>query len=143
MAKAEFKMPDDFLQKVSQLSEKTDKIIPLVLEAGGEVAIKKLRDNLNAVVGKDTKYSSLSTGELSEALGITPARMDKDGNFNVKVGFSEPRSNGDRNAKIANILEYGKYGQPPKPFLKLAKNQSKKPVIEVMKATLEEEIKKL
>jgi len=143
MAKAEFKMPDDFLQKISQLSEKTDEIIPLVLEAGGEVALGKLRDNLNAVVGKDTKYPSQSTGELSETLGISHARMDKDGNFNVKVGFSEPRSNGDSNAKIANILEYGKHGQPPKPFLKLTKTQSKKPVVEVMKATLEEEIKKL
>lgn len=149
MAKANFKMPDDFLQKVSKLGDKTDKIIPVVLEARGEVALEKLRNNLNSVVGKDTKYPSQSTGELSKALGISPALMDKDGNFNIKVGFSEPRSDArnpggsDSNAKIASVLEYGKHGQPPKPFLKRAKTQSKKPTVEAMKATLEEEIKKL
>ena len=74
---------------------------------------------------------------------MSPAKMDNDGNFNVKVGFSEPRSDGVSNAKIANILEYGKHGQPPKPFLKPAKTASQKPTIEVMKAKLEEEIENL
>lgn len=134
-------MPDDFLRKVSALGEKTDEIIPHVLEAGGEVALEKVRDNLREVVGRDTKYPSRSTGELEAALGLSPAKMDKDGNFNVKVGFSEPRPGGsDSNAKIANILEYGKHGQPPKPFLKPAKTQARKPSIEAMKEKLEEEI---
>lgn len=140
MAKVDFKMPDDFLRKVSALGEKTDEIIPRVLEAGGEVALEKVRDNLREAVGRDTKYPSRSTGELEAALGLSPARMDKDGNFNVKIGFSEPRSNGESNAKIANILEYGKHGQPPKPFLKPAKTQARKPGIEAMKEKLEEEI---
>jgi hypothetical protein len=59
--------------------------------------------------------------------------MDRDGNFNVKVGFSEPRRDGDSNAKIANIIEYGKHGQPPKPFLKPAKTASRSAAIEAMK----------
>jgi hypothetical protein len=66
--------------------------------------------------------------------------MDRDGNFNVKVGFSEPRRGGDSNAKIANIIEYGKHGQPPKPFLKPAKTASRNPAIEAMKKKLDEEI---
>lgn len=140
MAKVDFKMPDDFLRKVSALGEKTDEIIPRVLEAGGEVALEKVRDNLREVVGKDTKFPSRSTGELEAALGLSPAKMDQDGNFNVKVGFSEPRSDGESNAKIANILEYGKHGQPPKPFLQPAKTQARKPGIEAMKQKLEEEI---
>ena len=140
MAKINFKMPDDFLRKVSALGEKTDEIIPRVLEAGGEAALEKVRDNLREAVGRDTKYPSRSTGELKAALGLSPARMDKDGNFNVKVGFSEPRLDGDSNAKIANILEYGKHGQPPKPFLKPAKTQARKLSIEAMKQKLEEEI---
>lgn len=149
MAKAEFKMPEDFLLKVSRLADKTDEILPRVLEAGGEVALDKVRDNLSAVVGRNTQYPSRSTGELEQSLGLTPAKMDKNGNYNVKVGFSEPRSDarspggGDSNAKIANILEYGKHGQPPKPFLKPAKTASRKPAIEAMKAKLEEEIENL
>jgi HK97 gp10 family phage protein len=142
MAKVDFRMPDDFLRKVSALGEKTDEIIPRVLESGGEVALEKVRDNLESVIGRDTKYPSRSTGKLASALGLSPAKMDKDGNFNVKVGFSEPRPDGESNAKIANILEYGKHGQPPKPFLKSAKSQARRPGIEAMKEKLEEEIEK-
>jgi len=53
--------------------------------------------------------------------------------------FAEPRSDGGSNAKIANILEYGKHGQPPKPFMKPAKSQSKNAAIEAMKAKFESE----
>ena len=140
MAKCNFNMPDDFLLKVSRLAEKTDEIIPKVLEVGGEVVLTKVKSNLQSVVGNNTKLESRSTGQLISALGVTPAKQDKEGNFNVKVGFDEPRNNGESNAKIANILEYGKSGQPPKPFLKPAKTQSKKSCIEAMKNKLESEL---
>ncbi len=143
MAKVTMKMPEDFLLKVSQLNDKTDEIIPRVLKAGGEVVLDKVKSNLNSAVGRDTKYPSRSTGELSAALGISPALQDRDGNHNVKVGFSEPRRDGSSNAKIANIIEYGKSGQPAKPFLKPAKSTSRKPCIEAMKAKLEEEVNQI
>lgn len=143
MAKVTMKMPEDFLQKVSRLNDKTDEIIPRVLKAGGEVVLDKVKSNLNSAVGRDTKYPSRSTGELSAALGISPALQDRDGNHNVKVGFSEPRRDGSSNAKIANIIEYGKSGQPAKPFLKPAKSTSRKQCIETMKAKLDEEVNKI
>jgi len=143
VARASFKMPEDFLLKVSKLNEKTDDILPKVLEAGGEVMAKKVKSNLSSVIAKNTKLPSRSTGELIGALGVSPALIDRNGNYNVKVGFSEPRSDGDSNAKIANILEYGKSGQRPKPFLKPAKSSGKKACIEAMKEKLEEEIKKI
>ena len=140
MAKAEMKMPEDFLQKISRLGDKTDEIIPKVLEAGGKVVLDKVKSNLSSVVGKNTKIESRSTGELESALGLSPTLMDRNGNFNVKVGFSEPRRDGGSNAKIANILEYGKSGQLPKPFMKPARTQSKSACIETMKAKLQEEV---
>ena len=143
MAKVTMKMPEDFLLKVSQLNEKTDEIIPRVLKAGGEVVLDKVKSNLNSVVGRDTKYLSRSTGQLAAALGLSPALQDRDGNHNVKVGFSEQRRDGSSNAKIANIIEYGKSGQPAKPFLKPAKSTSRKPCIEAMKAKLDEEVNKI
>lgn len=143
MAKVTMKMPEDFLLKVSRLNDKTDEIIPRVLEAGGEVVLDKVKSNLNSAVGRDTKYPSRSTGELAAALGVSPALQDRDGNYNVKVGFSEPRRDGSSNAKIANIIEYGKSGQPAKPFLKPAKSSSRKPCIEAMKAKLDEEVNRI
>jgi HK97 gp10 family phage protein len=143
MAKVDFKMPEEFLLKVSRLAEKTDEIIPKVLEAGAEVVYDKVKSNLSSVVGKNTKVESRSTGELESALGVSPAKQDRDGNFNVKIGFAEPRSDGGSNAKLANILEYGKHGQPPKPFLKPAKSRSKDACIGAMTSKLESEIGKL
>ena len=143
MARSSFKMPEDFLLKVSTLAEKTDEIIPKVLEVGGEVVKAKVKANLQATVGSDTKLSSRSTGELIDALGVTPAGVDRDGNYNVKVGFDEPRKDGESNAKIANILEYGKSGQLAKPFLKPAKSASRHACIEAMKRKLDEEISKI
>lgn len=140
MAKAQIKMPEEFLLKVSRLADQTDVIIPKVLEAGGEVVLSKVKSNLSSVVGSDTKKKSRSTGELERSLGLSPAKQNRDGNWDVKIGFAEPRSDGDSNAKIANILEYGKSGQPPKPFLKPARTQSKSACIETMKSKLQEEV---
>ena len=143
MAKATMKLPEDFLLKISKLGEKTDEIIPRVLEAGGQVVEAKVKSNLQSIIGRDTQEESRSTGELIKALGVSPALMDKDGNFNVKVGFSEPRLDGKSNAMIAGVLEYGKSGQPPKPFLKPAKSASRKACIETMKQKLEKEVESI
>ena len=143
MAKVTMKMPEDFLLKVSRLNDKTDEIVPRVLKAGGEVVLDKVKSNLNSAIGSDTKYPSRSTGELAAALGLSSALQDRDGNHNVKVGFSEPRRDGSSNAKIANIIEYGKSGQPAKPFLKPARTTSRMPCIEAMKAKLDEEVNRI
>lgn len=138
------KMPEDFLLKVSRLNEKTDEILPRVLEAGGQVVLERVKSNLSAVIGKGTKIPSRSTGELVGALGLSAAKPKRDGSgWDIKVGFAEPRSDGDSNAKIANILEYGKHGQPPKPFLKPAKTQSRKACVETMKSKLDEEVRRI
>ena len=143
MAKVDIKMPDEFLEKLSKLGTQTDEISERVLDAGGEVVLVKIRSNLSSVVGRDTKVESRSTGELERSLGMSKARVDRNGNHNIKIGFAEPRSDGGSNAKIANILEYGRHGQPAKPFLKPAKSSSKSACEAAMKQKLEEEISKL
>ena len=140
IAKVKWDMPTDFLNRISALGSKTDEIVPRVLAAGGAVMLARVRSNLQAVIGRRTKYKSRSTGELVSALGVSGARLDRDGNYNVKLGFAEPRRDGESNAKIANIIEYGKHGQPAKPFLKPAISASKAEVIQTMVSKLEEEI---
>ena len=140
MAKCDFKLPDEFLEKVSRLGSDFDRVAEDMLKAGGRVVLEATQATLSASVGKDTKEPSRSTGELERSLGLSPVKMDKDGNFNIKIGFSEPRSDGESNAKIANILEYGKHGQPPKPFLKPAKSKSKTACLKAMEDTFEKEV---
>ena len=141
MAKVKVEMPEEFLRKLSLLGSKTDEIAGRVLEAGGEVVLAKVRSNLSSVIGSGTKYDS--TDELERSLGLTPPLVDRDGNHNIKVGFAEPRSDGGSNAMLANIIEYGKNGQPAKPFLKPAQTSSRKACTSAMIRKLEEEVEKL
>ena len=143
MAKAEVQLPEELLTRLSQLGAKSDEIAEKMLEAGGEVLLSRVKSNLAGVIGKGTKYPSESTGELERSLGLSPAKLDRNGNHNIKVGFSEPRADGSSNARIDNIIEYGKHGQPAKPFLKPAKSASKAAVIEAMKQIFEQEVSKL
>ena len=143
MAKVDVKMPEDFLLKLSRLGDKTDEICEKALNAGGEVVLAKVKSNLSSVIGKDTKTDSRSTGELEKSLGLSRVLIDDNGNANIKIGFKEPRSDGESNAKIASIIEYGKQGQPPKPFLKTARTSSKKACVKAMVETLEQEVKNL
>ncbi len=129
--------------KISRLGSDFDRVADSVLQAGGEVVLAKVRSNLSAVIGSGTKYDSRSTGELEQSLGLSPVKLNREGNHDIKIGFSEPRSDGGSNAKLANILEYGKHGQPAKPFLKPAKSASKAECIRVMDQTLKEEVEKL
>lgn len=136
MAKCTYKLPEDLLKKLSTLGSKMDEISEVVLEAGGEVVLDKVKSNLEG------SLSGESSGELVSSLGRSGVRIDRNGNSNIKIGFSEPRKDGSSNAMVANIIEYGKHGQPAKPFLKPAKSSSKKQCIEVMTKKLEEEINK-
>lgn len=140
MAKVTVKLPEDLLIKFSKLASNSDAVAQKVLEAGGEVVLAKVRSNLSSVIGSGTKYDSRSTGELERSLGLSSVKLDRNGNHNIKVGFSEPRSDSESNAKIANIIEYGRHGQPAKPFLKPAKSSCKTACLEKMKQVLESEV---
>lgn len=89
MARCTMKMPEEFLLKISRLGNKTDDVCGRVLNAGAEVVLKKVRTNLRNVIGNDTKTQSRSTGELERSLGVSPVLSDKNGNLNIKIGFSE------------------------------------------------------
>ena len=108
MASIKFKMPDDFLDKIKNLGNHTDEVITKVLQAGAEVVESEMRSNLQGVIGKGTKEPSQSTGQLLASLGTANVMQDRDGVFNVKVGFAENRNDGKSNAMIASVLEYGK-----------------------------------
>ena len=137
MAKCTAKLPEDLLKKLSRVGDNMDKIAESALTAGGNVVLSKTKSNLESMV------KGTSTGQLVNALGLSPVLLDRNGNYNIKVGFDEYRSDGSANAMVANIIEYGKHGQPAKPFLKIAKSSSKKECEETMARKIEEEIKKL
>jgi len=137
MAKMTFSLPKDLQIKLSKLGDKTNEICEKVLEAGGEVVLKQVKSNLH------TSLSGKSSGQLEQSLGMSPVRLNRDGNFDIKIGFSENRNDGKSNAMLASVLEYGKHNQPPRPFMKPAQTQSKRAAIAAMENALNEEINKL
>ena len=139
MARVTIKMPTEFMDQLAKAAEKTDAAIPKALEAGGKVVFETMKANLRSAIGRDTKYPSRSTGKLLAALGVSPVKLNDEGNYDVKVGFSEGRGDAN-NAMLGNLLEYGKHGQPPKPFLKRTKSSSQAPCIEAMQSVLKEEL---
>ena len=139
MAKISIRMPTAFMDQLAKASEKTDTAIPKALEAGGKVVFEKMKSNLSSAIGRNTKNKSRSTGKLLAALGVSPVKVNDGGNYDVKVGFAEGRGDAN-NAMLANLLEYGKSGQPPKPFLKRTKSSSQAPCIEAMQYVLKEEL---
>ena len=151
MAICKVKLPDEIYKAIEKLSDKTDKVIESTLKAGGKVVLDAMKKNLRQSIKDSPKRS---TGELVDSLGMTKVRVNKRGIQNIKIGFNEPRRKQYvakkkrsyytiTNALIANVLEYGKSGQEPRPFVCRAKSQSRKPCIEAMKKTFDEEIKKL
>ena len=144
---------DDLQKKIDRLGKHTDEILGKAMEAGAQAALPAVRQNLESAIG-NTKEKSRATGELVASLGTSPAKVDSEGKTNVKIGFNEPRrvqtvAKGKRsyytatNAMIANVLEYGKSGQPPRPWLKRSKTQSKKLFEQKAQEVLDKEVEKL
>ncbi|MDQ0154154.1 HK97-gp10 family putative phage morphogenesis protein [Robertmurraya andreesenii] len=144
MARAAVKMPDAFLERISKLNNRFDEIVPRVLEKGAEPVIQKAKTNLAARIGQGTKESSQSTGELLASLETTRPTQNANGDWNLRVGVPTTKdSKGVSNALKAAVLEYGKSGQPPRPWLKPTKSATRKACVEAMEKALEKEIEKL
>ena len=150
MAKCEVEIPNDIYQMIQKLNSNREEILTSTLETGGEVVLNAVRSNLNRAIRNS---SNRSTGELKNSLGMSPVKLNSRGIYNVKIGFSEPRRKQYTakkkrsyytitNSLIANVLEYGKSGQSPRPFMRPAKVMSEKACIQAMRAKFDEEIKK-
>ena len=143
MAKVQITLPTEMEKKLVVLQGRSEVIIKNMLEAGGEEAVRHVRSSLVAVIGKNTTRKSRSTGELERSLGSSPPLLNSKGVWDTKIGFRESRPGNATNAKVANILEHGRQGQPPRPFLAPARTRSKKPLTEVMEKVFKREVERL
>ena len=143
MARAQIKLPNDFIDALDSASSLIDNSAEQVLKAGANIVEPRMRSNLSAAIGSSTKQPTRSTGQLAKALGTTPVKVNSHGNYNVKIGFAENRDDGRANALIANVLEHGRSNQPAKPFLAPTRSQTKRAAITAMKQTLAARIQQM
>ena len=143
MATVTIKLPDEFMNQLSEFDSRLEDIFTKSLEAGAEIAEKQAKANLKAVIGSGTKFPSKAAGELLGALGTSPVKRSSLGGFDIRVGFAEPRKDGESNEMVANIIEYGKKGQAAKPFMKPAEDATKSKVKAKMEETFKAEAEKI
>lgn len=133
MAKAEILFPSGFLEAVDSLENGFPALAEEMLDAAGAVIEAEMKKRLEGVI---EDVDGRSTGDLVAALGVSPVKVDRDGNYNIKVGFREPRRDGQVNALIANVIEHGiklEYGsskRAAKPFLKPTRSAARRPAVD-------------
>ena len=151
---AVIRFDNDFSKKLAALGAHSDETLEKAMAAGAEAALPTVRECLQSVIGRGNKYPDRSTGEMVNSLGTSPVKVDSKGVVNVKIGFNEPRKRqytskktGKRtettNGLIANVLENGKHGQPPRPWLKRAKTQATKVFRAKAQEIIDKEVEKL
>lgn len=143
MARVDVRLPNKFIDSLTQVSNVVEDNAEQILDAGAGVVEPRMRANLTAAIGSSTKEPSRSTGQLLAALGTTSVKVNSRGVYNVKVGFAENRDDGRSNALIANVLEHGRSNQAARPFLAPTRSQTRKPATEAMKQALKAVIERV
>lgn len=136
MATIRFKVGDEYAQKLSRIEKYADEIAKKAIAEGAGVIADKVRSNMNAVL------SGKSSGDMQNSMGISPPKQDKDGNWNVKIGFDGYDRKGTSNALKATVIEYGKKSQPAKPFVKPAVTSTRSSALQKMRDVIDAETKK-
>lgn len=142
MSTVTIKLPDEFMNQLSEFDSRLEDVFTKSLEDGAEIVENQVRANLQGVIGRGIKTKSRTTGQLLGALGTSPVKPTSKG-YDIKVGFAETRKDGESNEKISNILEYGKKGQAAKPFMKPAEDATKSKVKAKMEETFKAEAEKI
>jgi len=141
MAKAEVLFPSGFLEAVDSLDNGFPAVAEDMLEAAGDVILPEFRKRLEGVIDN---VDDRSSGQLVDMLGLSPVKVDRDGNYNIKAGFIEARDDGKINALIANVIEHGireEYGSSKrgaKPFLRPTQQAARRPAIEAARRAFDQ-----
>lgn len=142
MAVCEFMGGEEFMIKLSRLETDVNEIVKKAIYAGAKVVADAMAVNLKNVLSEE------ATGELAEAMGITPITL-LNGSWTAKVGFDGYDSNGVAFQLIARAIESGtktpegKKKMTKRPFMRKTMNQTRKQVEEVMKKVIDEETQKI
>lgn len=135
MARMTFQASEDYASRLSKLAAHTDGIAKKAIFRGADILADEIRANLHGILSPD------ATGDLENALGITPIERDAQGNWNAKIGFDGYDRNGTPNQLKARVLESGTTKHKKHGFVRKAVNAKKQAAIAEMGKVIETEIK--
>jgi len=136
MASAAFMLDEDFAIKLSSLDTDINEIAKKAIYAGAKIVADAMKVNLESVLSDE------ATGQLVEALGITPIGM-MGSEWSAHIGFDGYDRDGVAFQLIARVLESGTSTRQKKPFVRKTMNQTKTKVAAAMQAVVEEEYTKI
>ncbi len=163
MAKMTVKLGDALVHGFETAGREMDAIAQAALRAGAAEVYGEAQSRLAEALSRSRKGPKRGSGELRSALGISPMSITKQGAYDIRVGFREPRRKqpGKRvgrsrkgggyyvatNAMVANILEHGHKGrlggQEAAPWWEPGLKSSRKKAQEAIQKTVEDRLSEI
>jgi len=139
VARVKVDLPDEYIRKLNELGNKVDGAAERILLAGANAVMPEFIQNANRVIGHNTKYKSRTKGNLIKSITTSHYKISKYGNYYIRLIF-DGEQDGISNNDLAYIIEYGKSGQPAKPFIEVTKRKTWKQCNAAMLAQLKKEL---
>lgn len=143
---------EDLIKKIGALGVNSEKIAKKAVKAGAQPVADEIRKNLEANIA-DPSYAGVgdkgsfdwkkekSSGDLLNSLGISPVSTDKNGDVNVKIGFSGYDRKGVANKLKARAMESGTSKLRKRPFVRPAVNRTRQKSKAAMIAEYDRQVK--
>lgn len=128
MATLELDGLDELNEAFRRMGEVPDSVKTEALNKMGNIAFARIRREGDSMGVRDPE----SDVHILDKMKLTKPKLTKEGGY-ADVTFSGTRQRGktrERNAAIAFINEYGKRGQPARPFIGNAMNQAERAITE-------------
>jgi HK97 gp10 family phage protein len=153
------KVGEEYAEKLSRLAANADEAAKKAIYQGAKVVADKIKANIESLP-EDTyrylmdgeKFSGLSNGQkkdLADSFGVTPIKLDSNGDLNAKLGFdgygsfpTKAYPKGLPNQLLARAVESGSSVRRKNPFVRPAVNSTKAQAVEKMDEVIDNEIKK-
>lgn len=160
MARYAFKAGNEWALKLSRLATNQKQVAGKAIYAGAKVVADKIKSNIEALPEEsfrylhgDDKFSGVpkeQKKDLAESFGVASIDVDKNGDYNTKLGFdgygSQPSKKypqGLPNQLLARAIESGSSVREKQPFVRTAVTATKKTAQAEMARVIDEEIEKI
>lgn len=131
MARLTFGGIVDIQNTVYSKAQILDVAVPHMLEEGAKVMVKAQREECKRMFSKDR-----STGDLAKSIARSAVRKKGDVRY-IEVRPTGKNRNGESNAKVGFVQEYGRSNMQARPWASTANEKCKDEVNKVMKGLWE------
>ena len=162
MATIRFSKLRDYELMLGKIGDASKDICGAAIYEGAKIIADEVKNNLNSLnvttdelamlkakKGEPTYITQRAKEGLIKSFGVTPMSQDKDGTYNVKLGFdgyndvkTKKWPKGQPNQLIARACESGSSAMSKQPFFREAVQKTKKKAESRMAEVVDEKIKK-